>query len=77
MEWSDFFYGIQDFFVNFAFKPLDGLRNLQLESWVLANLINFIFIIVMACAFVYWMLQLKEFNEDESDQYAAEHRDRY
>lgn len=77
MKWSDFFYGIEDFFVDFAFKPLDWLRELQLHSWLLANVINFIFIIAIAGLFVYWMIQLNKFNEDETDHYAAEHRDKY
>ena len=77
MKLRDFFYGIQDFFVNFAFKPFDWLRDLQLDSWALANLFNFIFIIVIASLFVYWLLQLNKFNEDETDHYAAEHRDKY
>ena len=77
MKWSDFFYGIQDFFVNFAFKPYDWLRELQLKSWVLANTFNFIIILTIASLFVYWMLQLKKYDDDEVDHYAAEHRDKY
>ena len=47
MELKDLFYGIQDFFVNVAFAPLDAIRELQDSSWVAANLLNFVFIIIV------------------------------
>ena len=65
MELKDFFYGIQDFFVNVAFKPLDWLRQLQDNSWVAANLINFVFILIVSVAFVYWCMQLNKFDSQE------------
>ena len=75
MELKDFFYGIEDFFVNVAFAPLDWLRSLQLESWFLANSINWIFLVVMAVAFSFWIFKLNNFQEDERDYYAEGHRD--
>jgi hypothetical protein len=75
MEWKDFFYGIQDFFVNVAFAPLDWLRSFQNESWFFANSLNWIFIIIMALAFSYWVFKLNFFEEDERDYYAETHRD--
>ncbi|MFD2825118.1 uracil phosphoribosyltransferase [Leeuwenhoekiella polynyae] len=65
MELKDLFYGIQDFFVNVAFAPLDAIRSLQDSSWFAANLLNFVFIIIAACAFTYWCLQLNKFDKDE------------
>lgn len=61
---KDFFYAIQDLFVNVLFTPFDALRNLELENWWSANLLSWIFIIVGFVAFVYWMLQLKKFNDN-------------
>ncbi len=75
MEWKDFFYGIQDFFVDFAFGPLDWLRSLQEDSWFFANSINWIFILIMAIAFSFWIFKLNIFEEEERDYYAESHRD--
>ncbi|WP_424492826.1 DUF6341 family protein [Salinimicrobium sp. GXAS 041] len=63
----DFFEGIQSFFEDIAFAPLDYLRTLELDSWWLANLLNWIFVIVAMAAFVYWMKQLKSFNDNNEE----------
>lgn len=60
---KDFFEGIQSFFEDFAFAPLDYMRDLELDSWFLANAINWIFILVGFAAFLYWMKQLKNIND--------------
>ncbi|MFI8377817.1 uracil phosphoribosyltransferase [Leeuwenhoekiella sp. NPDC079379] len=65
MELKDLFYGIQDFFVNVALAPLDAIRELQDSSWIAANLLNIVFILIAAAAFTYWTLQLKKFDKDE------------
>jgi len=64
---KDFFYGIEDLFVNFLFKPFDALRSLELDSWTLANIVSWIFLIVGFAAFVYWMLQLKKYNNNNEE----------
>ncbi|HNQ26614.1 MAG TPA: uracil phosphoribosyltransferase [Aquaticitalea sp.] len=64
---KDFFYAIQDLFVNILFAPLDALRALELENWWAANLVSWIFIVVGMVAFVYWMLQLKSFNDNKEE----------
>ena len=53
-----FFEGIQYLFVNILFAPLDFLRHLELITWFGANTINWIFMIICACAMVYWIKQL-------------------
>ena len=71
---KDFFYAIQDFFVNVAFAPFDALRALELDKWFAANGINWIFMIVGFVAFVYWMLQLKKFSaNNEEDKSISSH----
>ena len=65
-----FFEGIQTIFVDFLFKPLDGLRSLELNSWFGANIINWIFMIICVVAMVYWIKQLRLFeanNEENQD----------
>ena len=57
-----FFEGIQYLFVNILFAPLDFLRHLEPVSWFGANTINWIFMIICACAIVYWIKQLRIFD---------------
>jgi hypothetical protein len=38
---KDFFYGIQDLFVNGLFLPFDKLRALELESWFANVILDF------------------------------------
>lgn len=71
---KDFFYAIQDLFVNFLFKPFDWLRTIELDNWWLANSFSWIFIIIGFVAFVYWMGQLKKFNDNhEEDKSVTSH----
>ncbi|MEQ8219579.1 MAG: uracil phosphoribosyltransferase [Arenibacter sp.] len=58
---DSFFYGIEDLFVNVLFAPFDALR--AMENWWGANTLNWIFMLIGAAAFVYWMLQLKKYND--------------
>lgn len=67
-----FFEGIQDLFVNGLFWPYDFFR--FMENWWAANTVNWIFMIICATAFVYWMLQLKSFNDNnEEDKSITSH----
>ena len=71
---KDFFYAIQDLFVDFLFIPFDALRQLELENWWSANFISWIFIVIGIIAFVYWMKQLKSFNDNnEEDKSVTAH----
>ena len=74
MELKDLFYGIQDLFEDFLFIPYDALRNLELDSWWLANTVSWLFIIICFVAFLYWMKQLKIFNDNnEEDRSSTSH----
>ena len=64
---KDFFYAIQDLFVDVIFAPFDALRALELENWFGANIISWLFIIIGFVAMVYWMLQLKKFNDNNDE----------
>ena len=71
---KDFFYAIQDLFVNVLFAPLDALRELELENWWAANIMNWLFMIIGFVAFVYWMKQLAKFNaNNEEDKSISSH----
>ncbi|MBT9186945.1 MULTISPECIES: DUF6341 family protein [Zobellia] len=69
---KSFFEGIADLFVNHLFWPLDQLR--FMHSWWGANIINWILALICCVAFVYWMLQLKQYNDnDEEDKSISSH----
>ena len=71
---KDFFYAIQDLFVNVLFAPFDALRALELENWWSANIMSWLFIIIGLVAMVYWMLQLKKYNDNnEEDKSITSH----
>ena len=64
---KELFEGIAWLFENVLFIPYDALRKLQLESWFLANFMNWVFILVAFAAFFYWMKQLKIFNDNDEE----------
>lgn len=68
-----FFEGIQYLFVDILFAPMDFLRRLELESWAIANILNWIFMIICFVAMVYWIKQLKlhESNNEENQDTTA------
>jgi hypothetical protein len=71
---KSFFEGIANLFVNVLFAPLDALRALELENWWSANFLNWIFMAICAAAIVYWVLQLKKFNDNnEEDKSVTSH----
>ena len=71
---KDFFYAIQDLFVNVLFAPFDALRALELESWFGANIMSWIFMAIGFVAFVYWMMQLSTHNKNgEEDKSITSH----
>jgi len=71
---KDFFYAIQDLFVDVLFLPFDALRALELENWWSANMVSWIFAAVGLAAFIYWMMQLKTYNDNnEEDKSVSAH----
>ena len=64
---KDFFYAIEDLFVNILFAPFDALSVLELTNWFLANIFSWIFMAIGFAAFVYWMLQLKGYNDKNEE----------
>lgn len=62
---KDFFEAIQYLFEEILFVPLNTLR--FTHNWWAANTINWIFIIIGIIALVYWVLQLKKFNDNNEE----------
>jgi hypothetical protein len=71
---KDFFYAIQDLFVDVLFLPFDALRRLELDNWWAANIVSWILTLIGLVAFVYWMLQLRKFDKNnEEDKSITSH----
>jgi len=71
---KDFFYAIQDLFVNVLFAPFDALRALELENWFSANIMSWIFIVIGFVAFAYWMKELNTHHKNgEEDKSISSH----
>lgn len=56
-----FFEGIEDLFVHGLFAPFDYLRGIQ--NWWTANTVNWLFVILGIIAMVYWLRQLRLFDQ--------------
>jgi len=66
------FEAIADLFVNVLFAPFDVLR--FMDNWAIANSANWFFMLIGIAAFVYWMLQLKKYNDSgEEDSSTTSH----
>ena len=69
-----FFAGIQELFETVLFVPYNVLREIELENWWLANLVTWVFLVILVVSFTYWMLQLKSFNDNnEADKSISSH----
>lgn len=74
MELKDVFYGIESITEALLLEPMDALRAVELDSWALANVANWLFMLIGFVAMVYWLLQLKKFNENnEEDRTSTSH----
>ena len=74
MALRDIFYAIQEFTEEVLFAPFNALRALELENWTAANVMNWFFMLIGFVAFVYWMIQLKKFNDNnEEDTSSTSH----
>ncbi|MBT8258996.1 MAG: uracil phosphoribosyltransferase [Bacteroidia bacterium] len=71
---KDFFYAIQDLFVDYLFAPYDALRALELDNWWAANIMSWILFAIFLVAFVYWMKQLRAADKNnEEDKSVTAH----
>lgn len=71
---KDFFYAIQDLFVDILFAPYDALRAIELDNWWLSNIVSWIFLAIFIVSFVYWMKKLKAANDSgEEDKSISSH----
>ncbi len=64
---KEIFEGIAWLFEKVLFIPYNVLRELELTSWFAANIMNWIFLVVGFAAFIYWMMQLKKYNDNNEE----------
>lgn len=64
---KEIFEGIAWLFEKVLFIPYNMLRELELTSWFAANIMNWIFLVVGFSAFIYWMMQLKKYNDNNEE----------
>ena len=69
MTWKGFWEAIASFCEDVLFIPYDALRKVELDSWLIANIISWILLLTAASAFIYWMLQLRKFDDDTESHY--------
>ena len=62
MEFKDLFEAIEFLFVEILFIPFDFIR-LDISSWLIQNVINFTFMLVITAALLYWTLELIKFDK--------------
>jgi len=74
MTWKGVFEGIQSFTEDVLFMPYDALRTIELDNWWMANIMSWLLMAVGFVAFLYWMGQLKKFNDNnEEDKSSTSH----
>ncbi len=61
--WKNFFESIAYLFEEILFIPFNFLREMQLDSWWLANIVSWIFLFSGIVASIYWIRQLKIFDD--------------
>ena len=64
---TDLFEGIEYLFTEILFKPFDSLREMELDTWAFANVINWLFVLIGFAALFYWLKQLKVFNDNNEE----------
>ena len=62
IDFIDLFKAIEFLFVEVLFAPFDFIR-LEISNWLLQNIINFGFIIVISSALIYWTLELVKYDK--------------
>ncbi len=74
MTWKGVFEGIQSIAEDVLFLPYNMLRSIELDNWWLANIVSWTLMLIGFVAFIYWMGQLKKFNDnDEEDKTSTSH----
>lgn len=71
MSLTGFFEGIQEFAEGVLFAPFNALAETELANWWLANGVNWIFMIICCAAIVYWILEIKKYDAEDTENREA------
>ncbi len=71
MSFKAFFEGIESITEAILLNPLDGVRDLELTNWFIANGLNWIFVIIGFAALIYWLKELKKYDEAGTEDYSS------
>ncbi len=58
---NNIFKIIGDFFTDVLFTPLNWLR--FLDNWWAQSTLSWVFIVIAAGGFIYWMMQIRKFKK--------------
>ena len=62
---NNIFRVIGDFFTNVLFSPYHAVRSI--DNWWVQNSVSWLFIIITAVAFLYWLGELKKYQNSENE----------
>ena len=62
MDFIDLFEAIEFLFVELLVIPFDFIR-LEISNWMLQNIVNFTFIVIISSALIYWTLELIKYDK--------------
>ena len=66
---KDFFYSLGWLFQEVLFFPFDLLRSIQFDSWYIANIVSWTFILIGIVGAAYWLKKLKELDDNKRKEY--------
>ncbi len=64
---KEFWESIENLTYHILLYPMDLLRSFELENWTAANFINWLFMLIGFVAFLYWMKELKKYNDNDEE----------
>jgi len=67
MSFKAFFEGIQSVTEVILLNPLDGIRDLELTNWFIANGLNWVFALIGFVALLFWLKELKRYNDEGTE----------
>ena len=63
------FEAIAYLFEEVLFIPLNMLRDLGASNWFAANALNWVFLMIGFAGLIYWLRQLKKFNDNNEEDF--------
>lgn len=62
---NNIFKAIGDFFRSVLFAPYEEIR--FMDSWWVQNMVSWVFILIALIAFLYWLRELKKYQNTENE----------